>query len=709
MVRARSGLWVGWGLALALGCSPPPAPPVEDSGAPDSGSPCPGCEVICPPGFLALDGGAGCIALRPAAECPPGTMPVLGSTSCVAVGVRGCPAGFTPDSSGWGCRDVTPATPCLGATREKLGSTTCVAVSDCAAAFPPAGATHFVSAQYTPAQLDSTHYNSIRAAVAAADAGAVIAIDEGTYSENVPLPRSVWLIGKCAQQVILVSDGGANLGLQLAGLQGAVVRNLTVRGFAGGVAVFGGTAELSGLVLEDNTIAGVIVSNPGTSVRMSDSVIRGTRARPADRQAVGAWVQKAGTLTLDEVALSDNEFAAVVATNPDGGVRVRRSVIRGSFPIAQGPVVGTFGVGAYAVDGAWMELEETAVLNNTTEGVLVARGGTRPASAVLRRCTVRDTRPNPATENFARGIEAGKGSTLVVEDCTASGNAEHEILITEGATATLSHTTTLGAADLAVPSGTGLLVAFDAGVVAKSLAMVRPRAVGIGLETNGALRLEDSLITDPVLATLPGSTSGAQAIGVSAKSNGALTMVGGVVRRASGVAILLSTATASLTGAIVLDTQLKSGLGGRAISVQDGSTFTSVRSAFIGSHETGLASFDQGSRASLTESSLEGTRADGFGNFGIAVLATTGSNIELNACTVTGSRSIGIAASEAAVAVRASFVSLNQAGLHAQDGVTIMTGDVVELRLNGLSVSNDTRFVGNGVISGLGSVPLPSK
>ena len=342
------------------------------------------------------------------------------------------------------------------------------------------------------------------------------------------------------------------------------------------------------------------------------------------------------------------------------------------------------------------------MLNNTTEGVLVARGGTRPGSAVLRRCTVRDTRPNPAVENEARGIEAGKSSTLVVEDCTASGNAEHELLVTEGASAVLTHTTTVGSTDVGAPSGTGLLVSSDAGVVATSLAVVRPRAAGIAVELNAVLRLE--------VVTLPGSTSvGPQGLGITLKSGGALTMVSGLVRRATGVGVLLSTASASLTDVVVLDTRTRLAQGGRAVSVQDQSTFTALRSAFIGSHETGVVTFDPDTHATLTDSSIEGTRADDLGSFGIGALATTGSTLELNACTVTGSTSIGVAASAAAVALRASFVSWNPSGLHAQDGVSIFTGDAVDLRPGGLSVTNDTRFVGNGVVSGLGTVPLPSK
>ena len=704
MSRMLCRQWVVSCLAFTVACSAPTTLPVEDSGIP-----CTTCNITCPPGFSALDGGAGCFAVRPLGECDAGTAPSLGSTACLPVGVRSCAAGFVTDSSGWGCRDVISATPCTGATREKLGSTTCVPVSDCNAVFPPAGATMFVSPQFTAAQLDATHHNTIKAAVLVADAGAIIAIDEGTYVGTIVPQRSMSLVGRCAEKVIVVvPDGGTNIGVLLVDLT-SVVKNLTLKGFPGGLAVYGGSAELSGLVIEASTIGGVIVSNPGTTVTMRDSAVRGTRARPTDRQAVGAIVQKASRLTLEEVAFSDNEFAGVVATNPDAGIVLRRSVVRGGFPIGQGPVAGTFGVGVYSVDGAWLEVEESAVLDNTTEGVLVARGGTRPGSLAIRRSTVRDTRPNPATENFARGIEAGKGASLLVEGCTVMGNREHEILVTEGANAVLTDTTTVGSPDPTQPSGTGMLVGYDAGVVATSLAFVRPHAVGIAIETNGALRLEDSLITDPVLAVTPGSTLGPQAFGISQKTGGALTMVRGAVRRAQGVGILLSTATASLNGALVLDTQTRYLESGRAISVQDGSTFTAMRSAFVGSHEAGIITFDLKSFASLNQSSVEATQPDGHGDFGIGVLATTGSTLEVNACTLTGNRSIGIAASAAGAVVRGSYISFNQTGLHAQDGVSIFNGETVELRADGLSVTNDTRFIGNSVLSGLGSVPLPSK
>lgn len=690
--------------ALFAACPPPD--PTDDGG---QVQPCPGCDIVCPQGFVALDGGAGCILLRTPGTCTAGAMPKLGTTECTPVGVRSCPAGFVADSSGWGCRDVIAQTRCTGATREQLGSSTCVPVGDCAAAFPPPNATLFVSAAYTAGQLDGTHFDTIAAALADAGAGAVVAVDEGTYVGSVIPAQPVTLVGKCAERVILVpADGGTNVGLRLVDVSGSTVKGFTVRGFPGGVAVSGGTVTLEGMVVEGNTIAGVLATNGGTQLTVRDSVLRSNRARPADRQAAGAYVQRGAVMTLEEVALSDNEFVGAVVTNPDAGLIIRRSVIRDSFPIAQGPVVGTFGVGAYAVDAAWLRVEESAVLNNVGEGVLFARGGTRPSSGAVLRSTVRDTTLNAMTQ-AARGIEAGKGSTVRIEECTATGNREHEILISEEARATIVNTTTVGSTNIGAPSGTGLMVAFDAGVVATSLAVVTPRAVGVGLEEKGALELIDSFVTSPVVAAGFATTTGPSAHTVNMKTQGVLTMKGGVLQGGQGVSVLLDRSRAFFDAVAVVDTAPLYSESGRAVSVQDQSIFSAVNSALIGSHEAGLIVFDPGSVASLTNTSIEETKRDGFGRFGIGALAMTGSSLELNACTVTRSASIGIAASESQVAVRASFVSFNETAVHGQDGVTVSTSAQVSLVPNVLGVTEDTRFVGNQQTSGLGTVVLPGK
>lgn len=79
---------------------------------------------------------------------------------------------------------ATPAVACTGATRERLGDAACVPVGDCNAPFPPAGAL-LVDDDFTAAQIDATHFRSVGAALAAAPAGGVVAVDAGRYEDVV--------------------------------------------------------------------------------------------------------------------------------------------------------------------------------------------------------------------------------------------------------------------------------------------------------------------------------------------------------------------------------------------------------------------------------------------------------------------------------------------------------------------------------------------
>ena len=143
--------------------------------------------------------------------------------------------------------------------------------------------------------------------------------------------------------------------------------------------------------------------------------------------------------------------------------------------------------------------------------------------------------------------------------------------------------------------------------------------------------------------------------------------------------------------------------------MQNGSTFVARNSAIIGSHESGVVTFETGAVASLTDSSIEDTSPDDLGTFGVGAIASPGSRMELNSCTVTRSGIIGVAAAGAAVALRSSFVSLNPTGVHAQDGMSVSTSSQVELTPGVFGVSSDTRFVANGTVTGSGNVPLPTK
>src|SRR5205823_4540257 len=169
----------------------------------------------CADGFKPVEAGTACDAIVHEDPCPAGTMPAIGQTECIAVGTTSCAPGFAPDPSGWGCLDISPAAVCEGATREKLGGATCVPLGDCAAAFPPAAATRFVDPN---GPIDSTHFHSINAAIGAAAFGETIAVETGTYVEQLVLNGSITLAGRCAEKVALQGPpNAANAGVIVNG------------------------------------------------------------------------------------------------------------------------------------------------------------------------------------------------------------------------------------------------------------------------------------------------------------------------------------------------------------------------------------------------------------------------------------------------------------------------------------------------------------
>ncbi|MBI5545204.1 MAG: hypothetical protein HY901_15045, partial [Deltaproteobacteria bacterium] len=231
----------------------------------------------CPPGFEAEPSGWGCIDVQPEAACPAGRMPVLGQRECRPAGWSECPAGFEPDPSGWGCRPVLPDLPCTGATLERLGDRECRALGECAAAFPPLDATQFVDAGLAASQVDDTHFQTISAALVAAPAGAVIAVESGIYSERLEITKPVTVVGRCAQRVVVDGSQVGKSGILNKGVQRVTVRGLTLANHTFGVSLSqGATLSLTESVLTRNLSEGIWVSGAGTAATLSSVAVRDT-------------------------------------------------------------------------------------------------------------------------------------------------------------------------------------------------------------------------------------------------------------------------------------------------------------------------------------------------------------------------------------------------------------------------------------------------
>jgi len=165
-------------LAAALGC-----------GGEDDASPQPTDGACLPPNRLVGDQ-----CLEPGVQdngCPAGTLG-LDDGTCQPAGVPPelCAEGFVHDGDA-ACEPILPADPCPKGLMALPGETACRPVMDCGAGtwgdIPVDGETIYVDGSYLGGDSDGSQqkpWTTISAAVAAAPAGALVAVAAGSYVEG---------------------------------------------------------------------------------------------------------------------------------------------------------------------------------------------------------------------------------------------------------------------------------------------------------------------------------------------------------------------------------------------------------------------------------------------------------------------------------------------------------------------------------------------
>ena len=693
VIALASAIASASGCSSSSGASAPPSD-TNDAAAPDA---------VCADGFVPLADGAGCTPVLPAASCAPGTRAAIGSATCVPVGVTACAPGFAVAASGWGCDPVLPPAACAigSGTREKLGSTTCVAVSDCNAPFPPPGSTLFVSAAYADAQLDATHFRSIAAAVTAAPAGAIIAVDSGTYAEKVTLAkRAVSIIGRCTDKVVMQQTAGvigsaveANTGDDL------VVRNMSFRGYNAAFGILGGKAKLDSLVIENGLLAGVVAGNVGTQVQLTNVVIRGMKARAGGTNAFGIFTSSGATVTVDDSVFASNEYVNVGVTKSGSTLHMTRSIVRDGVPL--GSTRG-YGLGVYAAENGAVTVEESAILDNSAAGFDVFSAPGDASAGTLRRSVVQGTKRDGT--NHGRGVDV-TASKVSVEQSTIRANVEIEMIASQ-ADLSISDSTLVGADPIGATErgATGLIVEGGTAKV-RSLAIVTPRA-GVEIQTTAKVDMQGSLITATRTAPKFYENGRYTGTGMVIESKASLTLAQSTIEGAH-TAALASSGHADLSEVLVRGTRAGGdNQFGRGISVQLGGVMKLTRSAAIDNLEAGVFVSVGGASLAMTSSTVQTTGLDGNGNFGVGVLLGVDVSGTIQDSTITDSKGIGLAVASAGAFVGHSVISRNAVGIHAQDGTTLTTGDAPGDPL-ACVVSSDTSFVDNATRVGSGVVPLP--
>ncbi|MBX3202607.1 MAG: right-handed parallel beta-helix repeat-containing protein [Labilithrix sp.] len=747
-----------------------------DAGVPPCTEGTPGCVgwLTCPP-ELEADPVSGCREILPASACGAGTTARLGSRACVPVGTTTCPSGFESDPSGWGCRAVLPAKACAGATRDAIGRASCVPVGDCSAPFPPAGAL-VVDATFADGELGPKKYKTIQAAMLAAKAGEVVAIESGEYAEGIVARSGVTVAGRCADRVRLVGTGLSVHGVFADGAKDVLVRGVTLADHDGGArAVGGATLRLVDTVVESPRNAGLVAWRPGSAIRAERVAIRKVRpgATPGS-QTPAVNADEGGTVTLVDSSVSESWEAGVVATNAGASstpsvIELVRTVVRdtnleeasqaGAAIVVSGAsrgdvresaILDTRRIGALTVfdepeltiarseirrtlddanpevsagvyaSGGTIALDEVSIHDAVHGGMFARESGAISA----KRTVIRGSRPG-ADGLFGVGAWADSGGRLELEDTAIVDNSYYGVAVLEApASATLKNVLIHGTAAQKVDGGglgRGLDIEDGATVDLDGVSLVDNDGEGLFVrgETRGGKRAR---ATAKRLLISGGRTF--HSVGVFVASGARVELEGAAVRSARRAGVIVSETVgakgtlseATLTHVVVRDTKrdgakprdAKSfavdgvGIGGAGrIQLRASAVIDNVQFGVVVSGPKGTVTMEN-SVIGATSSNADGSFGHGLIGFYGASILVRDSAIETN--------NVGLLFDGAAAVITGSRVRGNRVGIHTQRGSTLVTGlePPATPKEGVVFVTDDSQFVENASRVGGGELPLPA-
>jgi hypothetical protein len=604
---------------------------------------------------------------------------------------------------------VQPAQRCVGATREQLGSTTCAPVGDCAAPFPPAEATLFVSPS---GPVDSTHFHSIFAAVLAAPDGATIAIETGTYVENADLTRPVKLVGRCPAQVKVQSPGDNRAGLLVTNAASVEVRGLSLTGHVAGLYVLkGAKAVAEDVVLDGNRWMGAYVLGAGSSLSLKRARVANTAPNSLGEYGWGLGVQTGGLATLEDVELVANRAHGLAVAQANSLARLTGVVLRDNLPTPD----GGFGDGATVSYGARAVLSRCAVSGNSALGVAAATGG----QLELTDSVVRDTLPD-ALGQSGRGLLVTSGASARVEGSSLFSNPGENVLVMDATSAAVVMSTLVRGPLPERPGkfGMGVRVALGATLEMARSALLSNRAVGLAVQDPGTtVAVSDSLVSGTLtsLAAAPTSATGlGHGVGVAWGAHLDLTHSAVTGNHVLGLLVTRLGASGAPPTATVTDTLIRgnlpdsTGTFGHGAQVNLGGRLSLERCALVANHEVGvIASFD--AELTITDSLVRGSTPNADGRYGDGIIAAADAALTMTRTEVRDhSGGVGVIISGSRGVISDGRLAGNAIALNAQEGSTLE--EVVAAGTPGplqVQVTSGVLFEGNQLRVGTGAMPLP--
>ncbi|TVQ96664.1 MAG: hypothetical protein EA398_15750 [Deltaproteobacteria bacterium] len=585
-----------------------------------------------------------CDVPPPPEDCPAGTFAIPGDTACQPLGVA-CPA----DGEQWHDEEtIRSRAPGYD------GPILYVA---------PTGSAGGAGTRSDPLA-------GIQAALDALDEGGIVALARGTYEQTPTIDSRAALVGACVMDTTLdavepSSRGGVITLLRSAEAlvsdlhvtgtrRGFVATNpahrnelrsvAVVRATAVGISVSGGSGLLEvrdiriegtrpnalgtygralqvqdgaqlwldrGL-LEDNRDVAVGAADGGTRVELRNLLVRGTRERASD--GAGGWaldVSDGAEALMERGLLRDNREVAVRATAEDTHVALRDIVIR-AMRAEEGGV--RFGRALEITEGAELRMDQGLLDDNREGAVTAAHAGSR---VELRDIVIRGTRERETDKRFGRALTVQLGAEALIERGLLLDNREVAVLAgQEGSHVELRDVVILGtraagvwrAGEANAIHGLALVVQGGAEALVDRGVLEDNREVAVFAAHVGTrVELRDAVIR---------GTRGSEADGTRGR---ALEVAGGAEARVERgllednretAVFALNTGTRiELHDLVVRGTRPDArGMGGRALTVQEGAEAVLARGLFEDNREVAVMATDQRTRVAIRDIVIGATR-----------------------------------------------------------------------------------------------------
>ena len=580
--------------------------------------------------------------------CPPGEW--LRDGACIPAGVPpdGCAAGFIHDGND-GCEPVLPSEPCGPGLMAIPGETACREVAPCAAGvwgdIPVESDTEYVDASYAAMDSDGSAlkpWTKLQDAVSAASSGAIVAIAQGSYAEDVVIAdKSVRLWGVCPAQVEIVGSATGFAAVQVrTGAAGTEVRGLALQGAVRGLLLSGSL---------DVLLERVRVHETGHTAVALESIFGPS------------------SITLRGSLVEQSRNTGVYVFGADA--TIEESVIRDTQPNAQRLFGRGLGVETNAGTASTVVMR-SSVIERTHENGIYLDG----SSLSVEASVIRDTLPD-GNGYFGRGVNArsdgvsGVPATFVLRGSVVAQNGDVGVFA-EGSDVTIEDSVIRDThVDASGLGGWGLSAQLDPITGAPSTLMLRRSVLArnqeLGVLVHGAnAKVEASVIRD----TQP-DADGFKGRGMSVQNDpmtaagSTLVMQSSLVAQNHAIGIFVVGSEATLEASVVRATQPELGLFGRGISAQRELTTGTpatllVRSSLIDDNGE-LSVFVAGSDMTLETSVVRATHIDAaeLGGRGVhAQLHDVPSTVLLKSSLIEDSHEAGVAVLSSAAIIDACII-----------------------------------------------------